>query len=421
IEADHISANAITADKINAGAIDGKLITGARIRTSASGARVELNSEGLKAYRSNGAVVLNTDTSDGSIDMTGRLSQTIGDRTITVGGDYGGGPGIIWSDSNIYVYPPGVRYGNDPGNTSVMTTLVQGPGTNSGNSYLDLVERGDGFDLRAWKGTGSSRTDWRVDAEVGGMFRVGSSMQGAPSVYMKRGATGTGYLRARYEHPSLDGAYSMLSLEMNEIYLASYTEYDNLVGRLWMDNKSSELSAGDHDLTLRGKNIFLSASRDVSINPDGGIYMPSLPNDSGATEIGRINGRLHSVFSSRKYKLLEESIESTVESFEDKILSVDAKTWIDRTRADRIAEYQTAIATGNEPVEDIADIGGLERIPGVIAEDFDEAGLEVFVRYDDNGEPQSVAYDRIGPALIPIIRRLRDRVDALETKLGETA
>ncbi|MDN6159427.1 MAG: hypothetical protein L0J13_15995 [Brevibacterium sp.] len=110
-----------------------------------------------------------------------------------------------------------------------------------------------------------------------------------------------------------------------------------------------------------------------------------------------------------------------MESFEDKILSVDAKTWIDRTRADRIAEYQTAIATGNEPVEDIADIGGLERIPGVIAEDFDEAGLEVFVRYDDNGEPQSVAYDRIGPALIPIIRRLRDRVDALETKLGETA
>ena len=125
---------------------------------------MELNSEGLKSYRSNGDVVLNTDTSDGSIDMMGQLSQTIGDRTITVGGDYGGGPGIIWSDSNIYVYPPGVRYGNDPGNTSVMTTLVQGPGTNSGNSYLDLVERGDGFDLRAWKGTGSSRTDWRVDA-----------------------------------------------------------------------------------------------------------------------------------------------------------------------------------------------------------------------------------------------------------------
>ena len=72
IEADHISANAITADKIHAGAIDSMLITGARIRTSASGARVELNSEGLKAYRSNGAVVLNTDTSDGSIDMTGQ-------------------------------------------------------------------------------------------------------------------------------------------------------------------------------------------------------------------------------------------------------------------------------------------------------------------------------------------------------------
>ena len=37
IEADHISANAITADKIHAGAIDCMLITGARIRTAASG------------------------------------------------------------------------------------------------------------------------------------------------------------------------------------------------------------------------------------------------------------------------------------------------------------------------------------------------------------------------------------------------
>ena len=68
IEADHISANAITADKINAGAIDSMLITGARIRTAASGARVELNLEGLKSYdSSNGDVVLSTHTSDGSI------------------------------------------------------------------------------------------------------------------------------------------------------------------------------------------------------------------------------------------------------------------------------------------------------------------------------------------------------------------
>ncbi|MDN6529818.1 MAG: hypothetical protein L0K67_12205, partial [Brevibacterium sp.] len=76
IEADHIAANAITADKIHAGAIDGKLITGARIRTAASGRRTELDSEGLTSYNSAGKVVLTTSTSDGSIDMTGDLSQT---------------------------------------------------------------------------------------------------------------------------------------------------------------------------------------------------------------------------------------------------------------------------------------------------------------------------------------------------------
>ena len=38
------------------------------------------------------------------------------------------------------------------------------------------------------------------------MFRVGSSMTGAPRVYMKRGATGYGQPAALYSHPSLDKA-----------------------------------------------------------------------------------------------------------------------------------------------------------------------------------------------------------------------
>lgn len=66
ITAGDISSNAITADKINAGsisavkltatAIDGMTITGAVIRTAATGARVQIDSGGLRQYTTTGAL-----------------------------------------------------------------------------------------------------------------------------------------------------------------------------------------------------------------------------------------------------------------------------------------------------------------------------------------------------------------------------
>ncbi|MGO2819019.1 MAG: hypothetical protein ACTIA4_13165 [Brevibacterium aurantiacum] len=417
IEADHISANAITADKIHAGAIDSMLITGARIRTAASGRRTELNSEGLKAYRSNGAVVLNTDTSDGSIDMTGRLTQTIGGSTITVGGDYNGGPGIQWSDSNIYAFPPGIRYGKDPDVAGLMTTLVQGPGVTSGNSFLKLNEEGKGFALESWQSSGNNR--WVVNSDVPGNYmRIGSGIGDAPFMSFRRGSGDTGQAWIGYNHPT-NGGNSSLALRDRYVWLGSYDSGGKVVSRLYGDAKSTQLTAGSRNLYLEGKDVFLSPTADISLNPGGRLYAPGLRRVSSAEHMGR-DGDVVLISSSRKYKLIEEPIESTVESFEDKLLSVDAKTWVDRSRAEMIADHQTAITNGKDPKDYPSGMGGLERIPGVVAEDLVDAGLDVFVHFED-GEPESVLYDRIGPALIPIIRRLRDRVDALETKLGATA
>ncbi|MFB7890248.1 hypothetical protein ACFCZ3_19580 [Cellulosimicrobium cellulans] len=53
ITGDKLAANAITADKIKAGAIDGQLITGATIRTSATGWRMEMDDSSLRAYGGN--------------------------------------------------------------------------------------------------------------------------------------------------------------------------------------------------------------------------------------------------------------------------------------------------------------------------------------------------------------------------------
>lgn len=414
IEADHISANAITADKIKAGAIDGKLITGARIRTAASGRRTELDVEGLRSYDSSGNTVLTTQTSDGSIDMRGNLRRVVDGVEISVGDVYSGvNPGIRWEPLNkYYAYNPGIVYSEDTGKDSL---FLQGPGSSTGYSYLSLRENGESFRLSAVAASGT----WGIDTRsTDGYMRLGSQSNRSPYMFMQRGTGTTGRAWFGYTHPTNDG-YAALDLRDRYIWLGAYDSAGNVVSRLWGDSDSTEFTSGTRNMSLRGNTIYLSPTGGLSLNPGDKLYAPGLRRVSSAEHMGR-DGDVVLISSSRKYKLIEEPIETTVEDFEDKLLSVDAKTWVDKSRAEMVADNLTAIQNGEEPEEYPAGMGGLERIPGVVAEDMVDAGLDLFVHFED-GEPESVLYDRIGPALIPIIRRLRDRVDALEQQLGATA
>ena len=297
IEADHISANAITADKIHAGAIDSMLITGARIRTSASGARVELNSEGLKAYRSNGAVVLNTDTSDGSIDMTGNLRQVIKGVTMSVGDNFAGvNPGISWSDTNNFATPPGVIYGEDAGARNV---YLQGPGTATDFSGLKLKENGDGFNLFSQSGSHS----WRINTSVSeNYFRAGSSASNAPYMYFKRGSGDTGTAWIGYKHPT-NGGFASMALEDRGIFLGTSDSNGNVVSRLWGDADSTELTAGSRPITIRGEDYAVLHGRD-SVGPWTQMQGVANRTMSGFSKvIVAPNGTMGAEGSSRRFKV----------------------------------------------------------------------------------------------------------------------
>lgn len=183
---------------------------------------------------------------------------------------------------------------------------------------------------------------------------------------------------------------------------------------IWLSRQNGSGSSTWSSISLTSSGISLNISSSTSY----GIYMNTLPVNSGATPVGRSNGQLYSISSSRKYKLVEEPIDDRVADFEDKLLSIEAKTWVDKVAAERLAEYYTEVEAGVEPSRNLDDLAHVNRIPGVIAEDLADAGLDMFVHYED-GEPESVLYDRIGPALIPVVRRLRDRVNELEDKIGE--
>ncbi|MHC8523984.1 hypothetical protein ACPJHQ_26040 [Rossellomorea sp. H39__3] len=112
------------------------------------------------------------------------------------------------------------------------------------------------------------------------------------------------------------------------------------------------------------------------------------------------NGVLGRDTSSRRYKYFEKEIPKE-EVY--KVLDLKIKSWFDKSSADTYARY----LSGEE--EEIENIEYLERIPGAIAEDVDEIGLDMFVNKsmpDENGhrQIQGLKYDRMGLLWIPIVK-----------------
>lgn len=71
LTAGQLAADSVGANQIQAGAIDGTIITGATIRTSATNPRVQMDSTGLYTYNASGEQTLRVSSADGSIYLRG--------------------------------------------------------------------------------------------------------------------------------------------------------------------------------------------------------------------------------------------------------------------------------------------------------------------------------------------------------------
>lgn len=166
LEADSITARELLASEIWGNeawitAINGKTITGATVRTAASGARLEMTKTGLKGYDSKGAVYL--DASNGSLAMEGELSvsttttagkklqTTVGITSTNFGGTSQSVPGIELSENYeglgvptgyrpaVITTPNGVALQMISGTPGGNSTVIRGKSTielNEGNVYL---------------------------------------------------------------------------------------------------------------------------------------------------------------------------------------------------------------------------------------------------------------------------------------------
>lgn len=119
--------------------------------------------------------------------------------------------------------------------------------------------------------------------------------------------------------------------------------------------------------------------------------------------------------SARRFKVdIQEA------DFGDAILSLTPSTWHDRGASEKYAAALDAVDGDYTKIDDktLEGILPLNRVPGLIAEDVHNAGLTDFVNYAEDGEIQSLSYDRLWVPLIPIVKKQRDQIADLTSRLA---
>ncbi|MCD7130548.1 phage tail protein [Limosilactobacillus agrestis] len=115
------------------------------------------------------------------------------------------------------------------------------------------------------------------------------------------------------------------------------------------------------------------------------------------------DGALVRSTSASKYKTEIHRDYST--DYGDRLLKLPTATWIDKGQKERYKSGKRHIKPN--------------KYFGMIAEDLDDAGLDLLVSKNTDGEIEGIQYERIAPALIPVIKKLKDKVERLEKIINE--
>lgn len=174
-----------------------------------------------------------------------------------------------------------------------------------------------------------------------------------------------------------------------------------------------KILGGSTHKVLWDEQPFISVGRDQDGNRGNRIYMdadyihmsPAWRHTTGdAPNLFIANdGALVRSTSASKYKTEIHRDYST--DYGDRLLELPTATWIDKGQKER---YQA----GKRSIKP-------KKYFGMIAEDLADAGLDLLVSKNANGEIEGIQYERIAPALIPVIRKLKKKVQQLEEKLNE--
>ncbi len=127
-------------------------------------------------------------------------------------------------------------------------------------------------------------------------------------------------------------------------------------------------------------------------------------------------GTIGRATSAKKYKISIENQyinEDDQFSHSKEILKLPIRTCFDKYESEIMAKE---LESGKKLSDDTFK---LSRHTGLIAEEVEELGFNEFVIYDDNGEIEGIAYDRLWVHLIPIIKNQQSKIEKLEELINE--
>lgn len=122
------------------------------------------------------------------------------------------------------------------------------------------------------------------------------------------------------------------------------------------------------------------------------------------------NGLVYISSSASRYKLDQKLMDLPMA-----LLDVPMKDWVDRHAKEMFDELDSEPRPLREMDQINLDAVNLNRIPGVVAEDVEAAGGASFLTYGDDGQLETVSYDRLAMARTAL---LYARVAEVETKLA---
>lgn len=377
----------ITANQITAGAISAAITISGRIATSLTGQRVELNNTGLKAYDAAGVntVAINT---DGSAVITGTYqSATTGRRvelsTAALSNAFGedGQHSLKWYPASLSagwsaagILPVVTTSGANQGNGLYLqgSTKAASPFT-SGWIYLGMDNLSLGVTTAGGYNTGISLYQSGATAEVGIASSGNVTMGNGPGLVMINGSVTLS--KGVFTIFGKSGGGTLLK----EFVVGAST--DTLYSPLAAANTTT--AAATLHITTGGAFYRSTSLEAAKVNIDRG-WAPDL----------------------------------------DTLRSLAPATFHDRRQAEEYAAALGRQAHGEDVDDVLASISLPRQQAGLIAEDVQALGLEWLLHFGEDGSLAGVQYERLAVALIPWLRSLEERLDALESNadaLGSTA
>lgn len=355
-------------------AIDGKTITGARFRTAATGRRIEIDSavqNQVLAYPEA------TDNGDGGLTQPGGM---------TVFDDATNGS-LTLSSPNM-----------GQGKTELVLTSPRGNVLNGKKkAVLDAHEGNVGPYKWVANLTGGGIKDAEIGSGMTGVVRAWKRLEAQDGLDVVTG------------NLSLLGAASRLVFEGGSFLSTVTGGYLGLltgasaaqvmkVGGLVVSNSYTDEVPGANGAYIKGMTTL------DGLVTSNGIYNNTATFTANVGIATAPQGRLYRITSSERYKV---GIKPETITDAD-ILSLTPKSYVDKR------QYEDDVKAGK-------DGATLPRYLGLIAEEVASTSLgPLLVPKDDRGRAESVAYDRVGVALIPVVQRLIRRVEELERKAAVT-